>query len=40
MIETERYQLPGEMLMEEITVQAVLEAVDSLLSEDSSIALG
>ena len=33
MIETERYQLPGEELMQEITVQAVLEAVDSLLAE-------
>ena len=33
MIETERYQLPGEELMQEITVHAVLEAVDSLLAE-------
>ena len=36
MIETERYQLPGEELMQEITVQAVLEAVDSLLAERKS----
>ncbi len=35
MIETERYQLPGEQLMLEITVDQVLGAINSLLTETS-----
>ncbi|MCE9587989.1 MAG: glycosyltransferase family 9 protein [Verrucomicrobia bacterium] len=33
MLETQRYKLPGEQLMEEISVAMVTEAVESILSE-------
>jgi len=37
MIETERYQLPGEQLMQEISVPMVTEAIESLLAERVSV---
>ena len=33
MLETERYQLPGEQLMQEISVPMVTEAIESMLAE-------
>jgi len=36
MVETERYQLPGEQLMQEISVPMVTDAVDSILAEQVS----
>jgi heptosyltransferase-3 len=36
MVETERYKLPGEQLMQEISVPMVTEAVGSILTERAS----
>jgi len=38
MLETERYQLDGAQLMDEITVASVLPAVDSLMQECQTVA--
>ena len=35
MIETERYQLPGEQLMQEISLSIVTEAIESMLAKQS-----